>query len=150
MTRFDQQAIIGLILRKLYNLRKNGKIPPFLTLIEEAHNFIPSGNIPSSSKATIAQIASEGRKFGMGLGVISQRPSKLDVNVLSQCNTHLILRLMNPKDQKFVRDISEYMTNEDSLRTFTAILIGSLDFDNAIYLFGTKVISTVAVKRVTS
>ncbi len=111
---FDQQALVGLILRKLFEMRKLGRIAPFLTLIEEAHTFIPGGNLASSSKPIISQIASEGRKFGVGIGVISQRPSKLDSDVLSQCNTHIIMRLMNPKDQKFVQDISEYMTQEDA------------------------------------
>ncbi len=128
---FDQQAILGLILRKLFEMRKkqNKKIKPFLTIIEEAHNFIPPRNIPSASRSAIARIAAEGRKFGIGLGIISQRPSKLDPDVLSQCNTHIILRLMNPKDQSFVQSISEYMTAEDfeaikGLATGEAMVLG--------------------------
>ncbi|UJG40401.1 MAG: ATP-binding protein [Candidatus Heimdallarchaeum aukensis] len=113
---FDQQALVGLILRKLFDLRKTSyesKIKPFLTIIEEAHNFIPPGTSPSASKQIIARVASEGRKFGMGLCIVSQRPSKVDADILSQCNTHFILRMMNPKDQNYVQNIAEHMTKED-------------------------------------
>jgi len=113
---FDQQALVGLVLRKLFELRKSSgtkKVKPFLTLIEEAHNFIPPGAAASASKAIIARVAAEGRKFGVGLGIVSQRPSKVDADILSQCNTHIIMRLMNPKDQSYVKSISEFMTEED-------------------------------------
>ena len=113
---FDQQALVGLLLRKLFELRKSGgtdKVKPFLTLIEEAHNFIPPGATASASKQIIARLAAEGRKFGVGLGIVSQRPSKVDSDILSQCNTHIVLRLMNPSDQHYIKSISEFMTEED-------------------------------------
>ena len=56
----------------------------------------------------------EGRKFGMGLLLISQRPSRLDETTLSQCNTFLIFRLVNPRDQAFVEKVMENLTKADS------------------------------------
>lgn len=114
---FDQQAVVGIVLRKLFESRKTRsqtRVKPFLVIIEEAHNFIPGGTSHSASKYIIARIASEGRKFGIGVGIVSQRPSRVDADVLSQCNTHFILRIMNPKDQNYVKNICEYMTDEDA------------------------------------
>ncbi|MHA1352952.1 MAG: ATP-binding protein [Candidatus Heimdallarchaeaceae archaeon] len=114
---FDQQAVIGIILRKLFESRKSRsqtRVKPFLTIIEEAHNFIPGGTTHSASKYILSRIASEGRKFGIGIGIVSQRPYRVDADVLSQCNTHFILRIMNPKDQNYVKNICEYMTEEDA------------------------------------
>ena len=65
----------------------------------------------------------------MGLCIVSQRPSKIDSDILSQCNTFFFGRLMNPKDQKFVTDISEFLTSDDleeikGLETGTTMVVG--------------------------
>jgi hypothetical protein len=114
-----QQTLIAVIAEKILEGRMSDKIPPVLSIFEEAHRFIPSGAIITASKKTLKKVAQEGRKFSMGLGIISQRPSRLDSDVLSQCNTQIILRLTNPKDQDYVRQISEYVTSSDleELRT---------------------------------
>jgi DNA helicase HerA-like ATPase len=62
----------------------------------------------------IRKVITEGRKFGTGLLLISQRPSRLDETALSQCNTFLIFRLMNPRDQSFVEKVMENLTKDDS------------------------------------
>jgi len=62
----------------------------------------------------VRRIITEGRKFGTGLMLISQRPSRLDETIVSQCNSFLILRLVNPKDQSFVRAIMENLTESDA------------------------------------
>ena len=71
-------------------------------LIEEAHNFAPHGDEAVSTEI-LKQILSEGRKFGVSVGLISQRPGKLDSDVLSQCMTQCIMRIVNEVDQQSVR-----------------------------------------------
>ncbi len=92
-----------LLAERLFELRKRNRIPPFIMVIEEAHNFVPEKGFGQAvSNPILRKIASEGRKFGMGLGVISQRPARIDKNVLSQCNTQFILRVTNPNDLKAI------------------------------------------------
>jgi DNA helicase HerA-like ATPase len=72
------------------------KIPPFMLVVEEAHNFCPERGFEKAISSNIMRtIASEGRKFGLGMMVISQRPARVDKNVISQCNTQIILRVTN-------------------------------------------------------
>ena len=71
---------------------------PVFTLLEEAHRFAPAGASVVSTNI-LKQILSEGRKFGVGIGLITQRPGKLDQDVLSQCMTQIIMRIVNPIDQ---------------------------------------------------
>ena len=112
-----QQVIVSIILTKIlrartnFRLKKNGEKlewPVFL-VIEEAHNFIPaySTNI---SKEIIRKIASEGRKFGVGICIVSQSPRKIDSDVLSQCNSMIIMRTINPSDQAQIKNSSESMS----------------------------------------
>jgi DNA helicase HerA-like ATPase len=92
-----------LLAKKLFDLRKKNRIPPFLMVMEEAHNFVPEKGFGQAlSNKILRKIASEGRKFGLGLGVISQRPARIDKNVLSQCNSQFILRVTNPNDLKAI------------------------------------------------
>jgi len=96
-----QQLVVQRIVSELFEKRKLGKIPPLFLVIEEAHNYIPEKEITYASKI-IRNVASEGRKFGLGLCVVTQRPARIDKNILSQCNTHIILRITNPNDLKAV------------------------------------------------
>jgi DNA helicase HerA-like ATPase len=114
-----QSTIVAVALKQLFQHRASmgNKIPPFLAVIEEAHNFIPShgeGQADTPSVEVIRKIITEGRKFGAGLLLISQRPSRLDETTLSQCNTFLIFRLVNPRDQAFVEKVMENLTKADS------------------------------------
>src|SRR4029453_8346051 len=79
---------------------------------EEGHNFAPAG-APSLSRNIIKRIASEGRKFGVGFAIVSQRPSKLDPDVTSQCNTLIVMRLKNPDDQHFIARTSDMVSQAD-------------------------------------
>lgn len=88
-------------------------IPPLLLILEEAHRYIPSGAVNTASKPTIKRVAQEGRKFLMGMGIVSQRPSRLDDDVLSQCNNQIIMRLTNPNDQSYVKKVSEWISESD-------------------------------------
>jgi hypothetical protein len=114
-----QSSIVALVLKQLFEERAsmNNRIPPFLTVVEEAHNFIPSrgeGQEDTPSTDIIRKIITEGRKFGTGLLLISQRPSRLDETTLSQCNTFIVFRLVNPRDQSFVEKVMENLSKSDS------------------------------------
>ena len=114
-----QCSIAAITLEALFEFRANltDRIAPFFTVIEEAHTFIPSareGTQDAVSLPVIRRIITEGRKFGTGLMLISQRPSRLDETIVSQCNSFLILRLVNPRDQTFVRSIMENLTESDA------------------------------------
>lgn len=108
----EQQVIVGTILRRVNKARvmtvrqeaEHGEnyLPyPVFTLLEEAHRFAPAGTTVVSTNI-LKQILSEGRKFGVGIGLITQRPGKLDQDVLSQCMTQIIMRIVNPIDQDTV------------------------------------------------
>jgi len=96
-----QELVVTRVLKKLFEGRKLGKIPPLMVVIEEAHNFCPQVGQALSS-GVLKTVASEGRKFGLGLCVVTQRPAKIDKNVLSQCNTQMILKVTNPNDLKAI------------------------------------------------
>jgi DNA helicase HerA-like ATPase len=121
----NQSAIVSIVLEALFAERStlSGAIPPFQAVIEEAHNFIPSrqeGTDETPSLRSIRKVITEGRKFGTGLVLISQRPSRLDETTLAQCNSFLVLRLVNPRDKSFVRSVMENLTDADAniLQTF--------------------------------
>jgi len=78
---------------------------PVLLVCEEAHRYVPSEkNAEGSSVGRIlGRIAKEGRKYGVSLGLITQRPSDLAEGVLSQCGTIIAMRLNNDRDQAFVK-----------------------------------------------
>jgi hypothetical protein len=96
-----QQTVVAITSRRLFEARKLGKVPPFMLVVEECHNFAPEKGLSTTATGqAMRTIASEGRKFGMGLMVVSQRPAKVDKNVLSQCNTQIILKVTNPNDLK--------------------------------------------------
>jgi DNA helicase HerA-like ATPase len=101
---------------------------PVFIFIEEAHNFITPGSNSQISQL-IKKIASEGRKFGIFLVVITQRPGKIDQDVLSQCNSQIILRITNPIDKKSLLDSAESISDSmisdlSSLGTGEAVLVG--------------------------
>lgn len=104
-----QELIVNRIATALFELRKMGKIPPMMLVVEEAHNFCPQQGQVACSKI-FRTIASEGRKFGLGLMIITQRAAKVDKNVLSQCNTQIILKVTNPNDLKAITSSIEGLT----------------------------------------
>ncbi|ASJ10484.1 DNA helicase [Thermococcus sp. P6] len=84
---------------------------PLLVVVEEAHIFAPN-NEGGEVVRVLGRIAREGRKFGVGLGLVSQRPSRLSEDVLSQTNTKIIMRIVNPRDQNYVIAASEQLSGE--------------------------------------
>lgn len=121
----NQQTIVAYLTRKLFSLRKQGRIPPYVQIVEEAHNFVPEGvkREFALSKGILETVAREGRKFHASLCLISQRPIRLSSTILSQCNTHIILRVTNPYDLKHLGESSEGITNE-TLRSITTLRVG--------------------------
>ncbi|MFQ5800430.1 MAG: helicase HerA domain-containing protein, partial [Candidatus Hydrothermarchaeales archaeon] len=103
-------VIVSHVLRKLLYKRKAGKIPPAFCILEEAHILAPTKR-PTYSKYWIDRIAREGRKFGVGLCLVSQRPKSLDSNSLSQANNAIIMRLVEPTDQRHVQQASERLSD---------------------------------------
>ena len=104
-----QELIVNRLCTALFELRKVNKIPPLMLAVEEAHNFCPQVGQVASSKV-FRTIASEGRKFGLGILIVTQRAAKVDKNVLSQCNTQIILKVTNPNDLKAISSSVEGLT----------------------------------------
>lgn len=111
------------LISEIYRVReeKSFEFPVFI-IIEEAHRFVPNRE-STLSKEIIKRIAAEGRKFGVFLTLITQRPNKIDPDVLSQCNSQIIMRITNPEDQKAVRSSSERMS-ENLLRDLPGLNVG--------------------------
>ncbi len=123
-----QQLVVASVAQRLFEARKTGLVSPHLFVLEEAHNFCPERHLSQAASGEILRtIASEGRKFGMGLSVVSQRPAKVDKNVLSQCNTQIILKVTNANDlkaiSKSVENLPSGIENEiQALQVGTAIV----------------------------
>lgn len=110
------------------NLNIGGKRQPLLVVLEEAHNYLKSG-LSNIASRTIQKIAKEGRKYGVGLLLVSQRPTELDETVLSQCGTMIALRMNNSRDRAHVQNAMQDELQSmaellPSLRTGEAIISG--------------------------
>jgi DNA helicase HerA-like ATPase len=125
-----QATIYTLVADAIFGARVSGDLKlPVVLILEEAHNFVPPrANTPAEERSiTITkQIAQEGRKFGVGLVLISQRPSRLDETTLSQCNSYVIMRMVNPADQNFVKRVVETIGEDE------AKLLPDLDVGEAV------------------
>ncbi len=126
-----KQIIVAYYARKLFDERRSKKVPPFTIVLEEAHQLAPEkvSKEGSISKNIIETIAREGRKFGAGICLISQRPVNLSTTALSQCGTHIILRVTNPYDLDHIKQTSEGIDQRTvdmitSLRTGEGIIVG--------------------------
>lgn len=86
---------------------------PFMIVCEEAHNYVPkNGNADyTSSRKSIERIAKEGRKYGISLMVVSQRPSEVSDTIFAQCNNFIALRLTNTTDQLYIKNLLPNNTN---------------------------------------
>ncbi|WP_028866950.1 ATP-binding protein [Psychromonas arctica] len=125
-----KQVICGLLSSEILRAAssKTDKTRPAFLVYEEGHNFAPAGG-KAVSHRIIKKIAGEGRKFGVGFCIVSQRPSKLDADVTSQCNTLITMRLKNPDDQRFITKASDMVSKADleelpSLSTGEALICG--------------------------
>ncbi|MCS7122426.1 MAG: ATP-binding protein [Candidatus Micrarchaeota archaeon] len=105
----------SVLLKELFERRKRGEIPPVLVIIEEAHLLASSETNRESrmSQMILTRIAREGRKFGICLGIVSQRPYYLNQTIMAQLNVQIFLRIVNPYDIDYVRSIGEQLTDDD-------------------------------------
>lgn len=119
-------TIIGVLLRILYdalfwtrNLSQGGRQRPLLIIMEEAHNYL-NNTIKNSASNIVQRIVKEGRKYGIGVMIVSQRPSEISETVLSQCGTFISLRLSNRTDRGHI--CSAISDNLESLTSMLPIL----------------------------
>lgn len=101
------EVVVSMLCRTIFSFNlwsERNKAVPVLVVCEEAHRYIPQDESDgfAATRNAIARIAKEGRKYGVSLCLISQRPSELSASVLSQCNTLFALRMSNHADQAFV------------------------------------------------
>ena len=106
-----QQFIVTSILQRVFDARRRNEISPLILVVEEAHRFAPSAEKVSSS-AIMRTLAAEGRKFGICLVVVSQRPKRLDSTVLSQCVTNVVMKVKNPADLESIKESAENVTDD--------------------------------------
>ena len=127
--------LIGALLRILYdalfwarNLPEGGRLRPLMIVLEEAHAYLGREHIGTASNA-VRRIAKEGRKYGVGVMVVSQRPSEIDPTILSQCGTIFAMRLANDVDRGQVTgaasdNLKGLFEMLPILRTGEAIIVG--------------------------
>lgn len=106
---------------KLWQTSKEREDNPILLVCEEAHRYVPNRGEAQYEAAqdAIRRLAKEGRKYGIGLMLVSQRPSEVEATVLSQCNSWIVLRITNDSDRAHVQGILP-----DSLAGLTKVLSG--------------------------
>ena len=116
----------AVVARVLFNLKvwqsaEERENDPVLLVCEEAHRYVPNRGEAQyeSAQEAIRRIAKEGRKYGIGLLLVSQRPSEVEATVLSQCNSWIVLRITNDSDRDHVRSILP-----DSMSGLTKMLSG--------------------------
>ena len=130
-------TVVGTMLRVVYDtlfwgqdLPVGGRQQPLLVMLDEAHLFVPEGQ-KTAAHRTLSMIAKEGRKYGTGLMLITQRPSEIDSAVLSQCGTIIALRMTNGTDRSKVSsavpdDLGGLIEQLPSLRTGEGIFLGEV------------------------
>lgn len=106
----------------------SGRSQPLLIILEEAHRILPTGSVSPAMRVT-TQIAKEGRKHGIGLMIVTQRPTEIEPSILSQCGTMISLRLSNHSDRAIVAnampdDLGNLTAMLPALRTGEALAVG--------------------------
>lgn len=127
-------VIVSLLCRVSFDFAlwaERSEMPPVLLVCEEAHRYVPADERVGFAATTraIARIAKEGRKYGVSLGLVTQRPSELSPGALAQCGTLFVLRMGNDQDQRFVANALPeaargMITALPSMRPQEAIVVG--------------------------
>ena len=130
-----QSDLVGALLRILFEslfwsraMPEGGRSRPLLVVLEEAHSYLGSATKSPASLA-VQRIAKEGRKYGLGLMIVSQRPAEIDQTILSQCGTLIALRLSNSTDRAHITssvsdNLEGLLSALPILRTGEAIVVG--------------------------
>lgn len=128
-------TIIGALLRIIYdslfwarNLSEGGRERPLLVVLEEAHSYLGKDDVGPAAQA-VRRIVKEGRKYGIGAMIVSQRPVEIDTTILSQCGTFFAMRLANAQDRSQVTSVVSdnlegLLSTLPILRTGEAIIVG--------------------------
>ncbi|MFX1474732.1 MAG: ATP-binding protein [Promethearchaeota archaeon] len=128
---YSTDYIVSRLLSDAFSAVASGSFDfPVFLVVEEAHNFIPAGD-ETRSLSVIRRIAGEGRKFGIFLIVISQRPGKIHSDTLSQCNSQIVLKITNPQDQTAIANSSERLSEDlvsdlPGLNVGEAVIVGEV------------------------
>lgn len=146
LSRTSMQVVVALICTEMLRAAQDSSDPirPVFVVIEEGHTFAPAREA-SIALPIIKKVFAEGRKFGVGAAIVSQRPSKLDSDVTSQANTIIAMRIKNPEDQAFIRSTSDYFSEVDikelpSLSTGEALVSGRAILAPLLVKVGQKVL----------
>ena len=127
--------IVGTLLRVIYdalfwsrNMSEGGRERPLLIVLEEAHSYLSPGDTGSAALA-VKRIVKEGRKYGIGAMIVSQRPSEIDTTILSQCGTIFAMRLSNATDRSHVTgtvtdNLEGLLSMLPALRTGETVIVG--------------------------
>lgn len=127
--------LIGVVLRVVYdalfwarNLSEGGRERPLLVVLEEAHSYLRAADAGFAATAA-RRIVKEGRKYGIGAMIVSQRPAEIDETVLSQCGTMIALRLANASDRAHLTaavtdNLEGLLSMLPVLRTGEAVIVG--------------------------
>ena len=112
------KTVVKILSKMLFDVTKvldNRGSRPFHIIMEEAHRYVQNDNDTELLGYNIFErIAKEGRKYGVLLGLITQRPSELSETVMSQCNNYLVFKITHPKDIQYIKNLIPYMDNETS------------------------------------
>jgi DNA helicase HerA-like ATPase len=127
-------VVVSVLCRMIFDFNlwsERGASVPVLFVCEEAHRYIPQDEDAGfgPTRKAIARIAKEGRKYGVSLCLVTQRPSELSETILSQCNTLFLMRMSNEKDQDYVRravpeNATGMLSALPALQTQEALVIG--------------------------
>jgi DNA helicase HerA-like ATPase len=139
----ERQIAMLFFLRQVYERARNKKLPSRIVLfIDEAHNYVPSV-YKSYCKGEILKIAREGRKYGIALCLISQRPRWVDPTALSQCGNIFIFRIQNSDDKKHIFDsasLPDMVRNINIAKFKTSEMIATGDVvENAMHCIVSKI-----------
>jgi DNA helicase HerA-like ATPase len=128
----EQDVLVGMLLRRVFQIKyRHEERLPIFVFVEEAHRFAapPDEGGGVFSREILARIAAEGAKFGVFLTVISQRPRRIDPDILSNCSNLAILRVVNSQDQNTIQAASESFSADlladlPALEQGEAVLVG--------------------------
>jgi len=140
LSSLDEDAIDAVVshyLRRILTARKDNKVKgkgglrfPVILVIEEAHVLL-SKDENTLTKYWAGRIAREGRKFGVGLVIVSQRPKGIDENILSQMTNKIVLKIIEPSDKKYILEASDNLSEDiveglSSLDVGEAVIVGNI------------------------
>jgi DNA helicase HerA-like ATPase len=127
-------VVVSVLCRLIFDFAlwaERGRGVPVLLVCEEAHRYVPRDTAAAfgPTRRALSRIAKEGRKYGVSLGLVTQRPSEISETVLSQVNTLVSLRMSNEQDQLFVRrampeNAAGLLSALSALRTQEAVVVG--------------------------